>query len=392
MKRQLLTAILLLVGLSTMALAATNPNRVTIKGKNYYLNGINVAWDKWDGDLTQYDSTKFESMFTELESIGANSIRWWWFIDGLGQLTFSGNNVQPLDQAIFTNLDQAFRQAARHHILIMPSLLSFDIKNSGKTSLVTDTVATNAFINNVVKPLVLRYEDSPAMGIWEIMNEGEWLLTTEGGTVAMADFQRFHGKVAAAIHATKPNALVTTGSGMYKYMITGGNKFSDAALKAAAGNDPLAKFDVYQTHYYSWMHGTGWTYEPWAKTSTEWLPEGKPILIGEFPILGEVGRWTGMDMHVKSVDKGYAGSFGWAYFDNRADKVGYWVDAKPCMQAISTLIPAAMIGETTTPILNSIKPLRASGSPATVFFSNGQLLVKSTSGKSMNLQGNLAQP
>lgn len=322
---------------------AANPNRVTIKGKEYYLNGINVAWNSWDADLTNYDSAAFEGMFKDLESIKANAIRWWWFIDGEGQLSFNGNLAQPLAQGVFNNLDMAFRQAERHGIKIMPCLISFDIKNTGKTFLITDAAATDAFVTNVVKPLVVRYNDHPAMGLWEIMNEGDWVLTVEQGTVSIADFQRFHGKVAAGIHAADADAIVTTGMGMYKYM----DRMRDDSLMKATGNDPLAKLDVYQTHYYSWMHGTGWSYEPWIKTSTEWIPEGKPILVGEFACKGEAGVWSSMDMHVKSVEKGYAGSFCWAYFDNRKDKEGYWVDAKPGMQAISELIPEYMSGVST---------------------------------------------
>jgi hypothetical protein len=45
------------------------------------------------------------------------------------------------------------------------------------------------------------------------------------------------------------------------------------------------------------------------------------------------------------VNKGYAGSFCWAYFDNRADDEGYWPDAKSGMQAIAQQIPSAMTGE-----------------------------------------------
>jgi hypothetical protein len=282
------------------AAPGTNPNRVCIKGKDYYLNGINVAWDKWTADLTAYDEAKFETMFADLESIGANSVRWWWFINGDNQITFNGQLAQPLSATVFQNLDKAFDAAAEHGILIMPSLLSFDIKNSGRTFLVSNEQATDAFIDNIVVPLVERYEDHPAMGLWEIMNEGEWILSLEGGSVSTADYQRFHGKIAAAIHAAAPGALVTTGSGMFKHMSVDNNIVSDAALKAAAGGDSLAVLDVYQTHYYSWMHGDGFSYEPWIKTSTEWLPDGKPILVGEFSCKGEPGRWTSLQMHVES--------------------------------------------------------------------------------------------
>src|SRR5690606_30597282 len=124
-----------------------------------------------------------------------------WFVDGENQLTFSANLVQPLSPIIFDNLDKAFDAAAAHGILIMPVLLSFDIETQNREFLVTDAAATDAFVTNVVTPLVERYNDHPGRGLLEIMNEGDWLLSEEGGTVSTADYQRFHAKVAAGIHA-----------------------------------------------------------------------------------------------------------------------------------------------------------------------------------------------
>ncbi len=325
--------------------ASGNPNRLCIKGKNYYLNGINVAWDQWGQDLTNYDAASFEAMFATLEASGSNAVRWWWFPTGAEQITYSGELAQPLAQNIFDNLDEAFDTAAQHGVLIMPVLLSFDIDSGGRVNLVTNEAATDAFVTNVVTPLVQRYDAHPGLALWEIMNEGDWLLTEEGGSVTVADYQRFHAKVAAGIHAAAPNALVTTGSASFKYLEGNNNILSDAALQQAAGGDVLAYLDVYQTHYYSWMHGEGWSYEPWIRTSSEWQADGKPVLIGEFPCKGEEGRWSSMDMHVESVNQGYAGSFCWAYHDNREDSEGTWSDAQPAVEAIAAQIPGAISGQ-----------------------------------------------
>jgi hypothetical protein len=151
--------------------------------------------------------------------------------------------------------------------------------------------------------------------------------------------------MAAGVHAADSDALVTTGSASFKYLSGASNILSDEALQEAAGGDPLAFLDVYQTHYYSWMHGDGWSYEPWSRTSTEWIGDGKPILIGEFACTGEEDRWSTLQMHVESVNKGYAGTFCWAYLDNRADSLGTWADAKPAVEAIAAQIPGAITGE-----------------------------------------------
>jgi hypothetical protein len=166
--------------------------------------------------------------------------------------------------------------------------------------------------------------------------------------------------LAAAIRRADPGALVTTGSASFKWCSTDpaakGNYWSDQALQAAAGGDALARLDFYQVHYYSWMRGNGWTYSPWDKRRAAWGLD-KPVIIGEVAAKGEAGYLDPVQMHVRSVDSGYAGIMSWAYLDNRADKEGAWADAKPGVAAIYAKIPDAI----RVPMPVSRRPLRASG-------------------------------
>jgi hypothetical protein len=135
---------------------------------------------------------------------------------------------------------------------------------------------------------------------------------------------------------------VTVGAGSVKYLIPDANDqrqnlFSDGALSAAAGSN-LAKLDFYQVHYYGWMRGDGWSLSPWDST---WALD-KPSIIGEFAARGESGYLTAVQMHTRSVERGWAGTMSWAYFNNRADKEGYWPDARPGVEAIARLIPDAV--------------------------------------------------
>jgi hypothetical protein len=163
--------------------------------------------------------------------------------------------------------------------------------------------------------------------------------------VTKLQLQRFHGLLAAAIRRADAGALITTGSASFKWNSPApgakGNYYSDQALQAAAGGDPLARLDFYQIHYYSWMRGNGWTYSPWDKRASYWGLD-KPVVIGELPAAGEAGYLNAVQMHVGSVDSGYAGVMSWAYLDNRADKVGAWADAKPGIQAVYAKIPQAI--------------------------------------------------
>ncbi len=328
---------------------AASLDRVSIRGKDLFMNGINVAWNNWGEDLTRYDSAVFGAMFRNLSEAGGNSVRWWMHCDGQATPSYdSQGRPTGMPEAAFANLGRMLDLAAANGILVMPVLWSFDMAKNNRANLITDTAATNAYIRTVLDPLVRRYKGHPGLLAWEICNEPEWMLDDDGSTtqrVTKAQLQRFHGLLAAAIHRADTGALVTTGSASFKWCspapVSKGNYYSDQALQAAAGGDPLARLDFYQIHYYSWMRGSGWTYSPWDKGFAYWGLD-KPVVIGELPAKGEAGYLTPVQMHVGSVDSGYAGVMSWAYLDNRADKEGAWADAKPGIAAVYARIPEAI--------------------------------------------------
>jgi hypothetical protein len=339
----------LLAGLLPAPAAAASPDRITIRGKDLFMNGVNMAWNNFGRDLTQYDSAVFGDMFRNLAEAGGNSVRWWVHCDGQATPSFDAQGkVTGMPEQAFANLGRILDQAAAHKVLVMPALWSFDMANSNRAKLITDTAYTNSYILTVLDPLVRRYRGHPGLLAWEICNEPEWMLDDDGSTtqrVTKVQLQRFHGMLAAAIHRADPGALVTTGSASLKWCSTDaaakGIYFSDQALQAATGGDAQAKLDFYQVHYYDWMRGSGWTYSPWDKRRAAWGLD-KPVIIGEFPAKGEAGYLDAVQMHVRSVDSGYAGVMSWAYLDNRADKVGAWADAKPGVAAIYAKIPQAI--------------------------------------------------
>lgn len=328
---------------------AAAPDRINVRGKDLFMNGINMAWNEFGRDLTQYDSAVFGDMFRQLSAAGGNSVRWWLHCDGQATPSYdaqgkpSGMPAQALD-----NLGRMLDLAAANGILVMPALWSFDLAKNGRANLITDTAFTQAYIRNVLDPMVRRYKGHPGLLAWEICNEPEWMLDDDGSTtqrVTKAQLQRFHALLAAAIHRADPAALVTTGSAAFKWCSTApeakGNYYSDQALQAAAGGDPLAHLDFYQIHYYPWMRGSGWTYSPWDHARAYWGLD-KPIVIGELPAKGEAGYRDPVQMHTGSVDSGYAGIMSWAFLDNRADKEGAWADAKPGIAAVYAKIPQAI--------------------------------------------------
>jgi hypothetical protein len=340
---------LLLAGVASAQPGQDPLNRIKIRGKDMFMNGINMAWNNWGEDLTRYDSAVFGNMFRSLAAAGGNSVRWWMHCDGQATPSYDAQGkVTGMPEQAFVNMGRMLDLAAANKILLMPVLWSFDMANRNHANLILDSAYTNSYIRTVLTPLVTRYKGHPGLLAWEICNEPEWMLDDDGSTtqrVTKAQLQRFHGLLAAAIHRADPGALVTTGSASFKWNSPApgakGNYYSDQALQAAAGGDPGARLDFYQIHYYSWMRGQGWTYSPWDKRMDSWGLD-KPVVIGELPAKGEAGYLDPVQMHVKSVDSGYAGVMSWAFLDNRTDKEGAWADAKPGIEAVFAKIPLAI--------------------------------------------------
>lgn len=326
-------------------------NRIQLHGKDYFLNGMNIAWNNFGGDLTRYDSSVFEGVFANLAAAGGNSARWFMHCDGVETPDYDPQGkVTGLPEKAFLNLDMMLRQSARHGIMIMPVLFSFDIAKTGHGKLVTDTSYTDSYIRTVLDPMVRRYRGNPGLLAWEIINEPEWLTPGEGNSeikekATVLQVQRFVGRMASAIHRADPQALATVGSACLKWnsisSIATGNYYTDASLRSATGDDASAHLDFYQIHYYEWMHGSWGTFSPWDHGFPFWKLD-KPLLIGEAAAAGESGYLTPMQMHIGAVDSGYAGIMTWAYLDNRHDAYGKFDDAKPGLAAVKAMIPEAV--------------------------------------------------
>ncbi len=350
--------------------AQPGPDLLPIAGKPLFANGINAAWNHFGTDVGRhaswgvlYDSAFFDDMFREVAKAGGNSVRWWLHCDGRSTPEFDSHGiVTGLDVEFFDHFDAILRAAVRHTVKVMPVLWSFDMANDvtanagpygGKhIKLITDTSATQAYIHHVLTPLIRRYKGHAGILAWEICNEPEWMLEGDGSTLQRAsalELQRWHGLLAGAIHREDPTALVTTGSASFKWNWdnpTGSerNLWSDSALIAASG-DPKGFLDFYQVHYYSWMRGNTWTYSPFDKPASFWKLD-KPVMVGEFPALGETGYKTSVEMHRWLADQGYTGSFSWTYKGN--DEYGKWSDAKPGVESIAIAYPQAVRPEGTS--------------------------------------------
>src|SRR3989338_1105232 len=99
-------------------------------GKDYIINGINIPWNSFGSDIgthyqwgALYDSTWFENTFNELENYGINCVRLWVHCDGRTSPEFTDSGeVYGLDTNFFSNFDDIFIRAEKHHIMLIPCL------------------------------------------------------------------------------------------------------------------------------------------------------------------------------------------------------------------------------------------------------------------------------
>src|SRR3989338_9307375 len=172
------------------AVEAQFSNRISFNGQNLFLNGVNAAWNQFGVDVGRHPSwgvlhniAFFDSMFARVRREGGNSVRWWVHCDGRASPEFDGAGlVTGLDAEFFPHFDAILNSAARNGVFLMPALWSFDMANGNHGRLVTDSLATLSYINNALLPMVRRYRGHPALLAWEICNEPEWMLDTDGST------------------------------------------------------------------------------------------------------------------------------------------------------------------------------------------------------------------
>jgi len=337
--------IITLTLLLTTIISANN-NFININGKDYWLNGINLPWIRWEDfddpwGSNNYDHDKFDAAFAKYQKNGINSIRVWIHCKGEGSPVLdSTGNVIGMSDVFDKNFEDMMNLAQKYNLLIMPALFSFDVLTGKRTitkyqdnsdenfqKLIKSEIKTNTYIEKFLKPLVEKYANNPYLFAWEICNEPEWMV--EGADqnsdikfpVTEQEIIRFHAQIAAAIHkiSSKP---VTTGSASIKWCGAQYDYWSDKKLQEQF-DDKDAYFDFYEIHYYDWM--ADW-FSPWDKTPTQWGLD-KPVIIGEMPGIGSSKLpLTITEMYENALKKEYAGAFGWSDFAN--DGYGTFDDIK----------------------------------------------------------------
>ncbi len=345
-----------LVLISAALVQAQSPGRVPMPyGQEIFVSGINVAWDRFGGDVGQYPLNEawFAEMLQGVADSGGNAVRWWLFTDCSNDPQFDPVTklVSGLAEATVANIRKVLDMGYAYGVGIDLCLLSFDMMKTGKTNvdieankmiLQTDD-GLKAFIDNAVVPLVRAIGNHPAIVNWEIFNEPEGMVQSIAGDwgsmetgIEMTDVQRVVNRVTGAIHRTVPGVPVSNGCWAF---IAGSNTidgdhnyYSDSAL-VEVGGDPDGTLDYYMVHYYEWA---GTERSPFHHPASYWGLD-KPLVIGEFPAKGlsaEVGLMTPAQCWNYLMDNGYAGALGWTYTAH--DGFGGLPEAGEGMRALKT--------------------------------------------------------
>ncbi len=250
-----------------------------------FVNGINIAWinfgrdtgvDPFNGSQYHPDLNQFGQAMDFVKNNGGNVMRWWYHTNGSTNPVYDQNQKVAANPSFFhEDVKRILDLAQSKGIKIQICLWSFDMLKdqwgadaAANKKLLTQSVYTNAYINNALLPLVNAVGNHPALYAWEIFNEPEGM-TNEYAShwpgfkekITMQDIQRFVNKTSGAIRRAQPNVKITNGALGFLTNVedpSNGfwNAYSDANLKSVGG-DQDGYLDFYNIHYYNWARSKG---------------------------------------------------------------------------------------------------------------------------------------
>ncbi|HSY41449.1 MAG TPA: cellulase family glycosylhydrolase, partial [Polyangia bacterium] len=319
-----------------------------------FASGLNVAWVNFANDIPNPNLATFNTIFTNSASVGGRVIRWWFHTNGTVTPGYDSNGMaKPLSSGAINDVVSLANAAHTAGVALNISLWSFDMLQGGENitttlrtqnqNLLTVDANRNAYVTNVLVPLVTALKGNPGVYSYEIFNEPEGMTTQHGWTAANGGtevdqmyIQKTVNVFAAAIHATDSNARVTSGAQTFNTCSTASgftNLYSDAALMAAGGmaNGTL---DFYEVHYYT-SNGSG--VSCFTHPASNWKLD-KSLVMGEFWAVTTDGV-NGSDLYTTLYSNGYNGAWAWNYEtndDNGGNPMTAWPVMKTPMQNLYT--------------------------------------------------------
>lgn len=321
-------------------------SRFTVDGKEFWINGANTPWHRWNDFTGNMDGEFWDKTFETLAEDGINCTRIWINCAGEGVVRLApSGKIISINEEHWTDLDKLFELAEKHKVYIMPTLLSFDHckgeDGSAKKwrALIQSKENCDLYAENYVKEFCRRYGENEYLFGIDIMNEPDWVYENEEcGKLPWDNLSYLFGKCAEAIHETC-STPVTVGYGMIKYNSDKyeGDKLSDEYLKKLTGSDK-AHIDFYSTHYYMWEKP--YFGFPFSVTPKEFgLATDKPCIIGETENDDEKkSKMTLTEKYQSTYDNGWNGIMVW--MQTEEDESWYRYDlTKTAVNAMAKQIP-----------------------------------------------------
>ena len=328
-------------------------NKFYVGDKQIWFNGINTPWHKFgDFGRQDFDPAWWEDEFQRYVDNKINLARVWIFCSGeVNPLINEDGTFTGVNSLFYQHLDKLFEISRNKKVYILPTLLSFDmVKNSYTTyqryrNMLSSPTKIQTLIDNVIIPMVKRYDGEPYLLGWEICNEPEWMFeNSECGPVAFNDVRRFIAMMAAAIHKNCSH-YVTTGSAAPKWNSPiydnwgdrEGDVWSSSSLQSVY-NDASAYLDFYQYHWYPWQ--TEWMESPFTQTTVQYGVDFLPGIVGESEgndVCDQYICQTISQMYEKAHQNGFDGVCAWktpqndghGTFENIATATKYFYNKYP---------------------------------------------------------------
>jgi hypothetical protein len=303
-----------------------------------FASGVNVAWLSFASDVPAPRLCDFRALFASVAAAGGPVVRWWLHTDGSRTPGYdAGGMAQPITDELVADVRAVLDVARVSGVMLTVSLWSFDMLRQGPHEenrlLLTSDAHRQAYLDNVLTPLVRALAGHPALYAWEAFNEPEGMSDEfgwTGSTVPMQAIQTTVNWLGDAVHAADPSARFTNGCWSFPACSEVGsfkNYYSDAELLRAGGR-ALGTLDFYQVHYYT---HNGPLASPFVHPASYWNLD-KPIVIGEFHATESDGVAPD-ELFTHLHDTGYAGAWAWQYANADGGSGGQVLDFRwPSMQ------------------------------------------------------------
>jgi hypothetical protein len=271
--------------------------RVSWLGNAWYLQGPNVPWFNWACDFGCGASggvsdpavgSALASTFSQLNSVGAHSVRWWVFEGDAHQITRDANGAPTgVDPNVYADFDAALQLAQTYDLYY--DFVLFSAPTAVPATWINDP-AQRAQLASALRPLFARYANNPHILSWEVVNEPEWDIWN--GKIAQAPVQQTVAAIASAVHDSS-HAYATVGSAM----------LSGLPMWTGLG------LDYYQAHWYDNMSAEN------CARCTDYVTVQAKYNLDAPLVIGELYAGADTDAYQRFVDlysAGYAGAWPWS--------------------------------------------------------------------------------